>query len=279
MPPAPIQSRENPLARQLRQLSDSAHQRRRQQKTVLDGIHLVQAYCATGAHPESIIVSESGLRHPEIQQWLQAGRHPQPICFSDRLFAACSPVQAPMGIAALITYPALPLPRAPWGPCLMLEGIQDPGNLGTLLRSAAASGMRRIFLSPTCASAWSPRVCRAAMGAHFQLEIFEGADLVSLARHHEGPVLAAALTQAQPYHTQNLTGNLALLIGNEGSGLSDTLLEQARQRVYIPMQGAMESLNAAVAGSILLFERQRQQTLAQGPLSIGAAPDRTDAGS
>lgn len=258
---APIHSPDNPWARQLRQLSQSAHQRRRQRQTVLDGIHLVRAYCATGAQPVQLLVSESGRQHPELRDWLQHPTTPQALCLSDRLFAACSPVHTPVGIAALITYPTLPPPARLQEPCLMLEGLQDPGNLGTLLRSAAASGMQRIFLSPSCASAWSPRVCRAAMGAHFQLQLHEDMDLCDLARRHEGPVLAAALTQAQPYFQEDLTGQVALLIGNEGSGLSKGLLELAQRRVYIPMHGCTESLNAAVAGSILLFERQRQLAL------------------
>ncbi len=280
MPSTPIQSPDNPWARQLRQLSASAHQRRRQGKTVLDGIHLVQAYCATGAQPVQLIVSESGQRHPELQTWLQHPATPPSICLSDRLFAACSAVQSPVGIAALITYPTPEPPTRLQEPCLMLEGLQDPGNLGTLLRSAAASGMQRVFLSPSCASAWSPRVCRAAMGAHFHLAIHEDMNLCDLARRQEGPVLAAALTQAQPYYSQDLSGTLALVIGNEGSGLSEALLQQVTGRVYIPMQGSTESLNAAVAGSILLFERQRQLALRGATaLSTGGAPSRTDAGS
>ncbi len=207
-----------------------------------------------------VLVSESGLAHPEVARLLAGGRMPEPVVLSDALFAECATVQSPLGIAAIIAIPAPLLPAGSLGACLMLEDIRDPGNLGTLLRSAAAAGMPRAFLSPGCALAWAPRVLRAGMGAHFQIEIYEGVDLAGLAAHFEGRVLGAALHEARPYFDADLRGTLALVIGNEGAGISSELLARVHERLCIPMAPGIESLNAAVAGSILMFERLRQQS-------------------
>ncbi len=254
-----IRSRDNPLARQFSSLVHSSRHRHKSGLTVLDGIHLVAAYGETQGAPQTLLVSESGLRHPEVVQLLARSPMPEPVVLSDALFSECAAVQAPLGIAAIIAMPAPPLPPGPLGPCLMLEDIQDPGNLGTLLRSAAAAGIPRAFLSSGCTLAWAPRVLRAGMGAHFQIELYEGVALAELASRHEGRVLGATLHGARPYFDVDLTGTVALVIGNEGAGISSGLLAQVHERVYIPMAAGIESLNAAVAGSILMFERQRQQ--------------------
>ncbi|NDU92741.1 MAG: RNA methyltransferase, partial [Ferrovum sp.] len=210
--------------------------------------------------PQTLLVSESGLAHPEVVRLLAGGLMPEPVVLSDVLFTECATVQSPLGIAAIIAIPSLTLPAGPLGPCLMLEDIQDPGNLGTLLRSAAAAGIPRAFLSPGCALAWAPRVLRAGMGAHFQIALYEGVALPELARRFEGRVLGAALQEAHPYFDADLRGPVALVIGNEGGGISPELLAQVHERVHIPMAPGIESLNAAVAGSILMYERLRQQS-------------------
>lgn len=140
-----------------------------------------------------------------------------------------------------------------------VEGIHDPGNLGSILRSTAAAGVDHVFLSKDCVFAWSPRVIRAGQGAHFLLSIHEGADLAGLAGNFPGRVVATGLSATTNLFDTDLTGPLALLIGNEGAGLSEELLTVASHRVRIPMPGGMESLNVAAA-AICLFERVRQAT-------------------
>lgn len=255
-----IRSRDNALARQFAHLVHSSRQRHKLGLTVLDGVHLVEAYGATRGAPQTLLVSESGLAHPEVARLLAGGRMPHPVVLDDALFAECATVQSPLGIAAIIAIPSVALPSGPLGPCLMLEDIRDPGNLGTLLRSAAAAGIPRAFLSSGCALAWAPRVLRAGMGAHFQIELYEGVALPELARRFEGRVLGATLHQARACFDADLRGTVALVIGNEGAGISPELLARVHERLHIPMAPGIESLNAAVAGSILMFERLRQQS-------------------
>jgi len=142
---------------------------------------------------------------------------------------------------------------------LLLEDIQDPGNLGSMLRSAAAAGCDAIFLSTGCADAWSPRVLRAAMGGHFVLDIHERQDLPAVARAFPGALLAASLQAGSSLYDCDLRGNVAFLVGNEGAGLSASLLDTATQSIAIPMPGRVESLNAAAATAICLFEAVRQR--------------------
>jgi TrmH family RNA methyltransferase len=142
---------------------------------------------------------------------------------------------------------------------LLLEDIQDPGNLGSMLRSAAAAGCDAVFLSTGCADAWSPKVLRAAMGGHFVLNIHERQDLPGVANAFPGTLLAASLQAKRSLYDCDLRGNIAFLVGNEGAGLSAGLLDMATQTVAIPMPGKIESLNAAAATAICLFEAVRQR--------------------
>lgn len=251
-----IISRDNPTFKQLKKLADSARERRKAGQTLLDGVHLVDACLQAGMAPQLLVVSESGVAHPEVSALLTRGNAFNTVCLPDALFAEISPVETPVGLLALIEMPALPVPKNPEF-VLMLEDLQDPGNLGTILRSAAAAGVQAVWLSTGCVDAWSPKVLRAGMGAHFSLPIVERADLNEVIARFQGVALAACLG-GESLYTLDLTGPVAFLIGNEGSGLSDGLMQAAGKRFTIPMPGRIESLNAAAAASICLFERVRQ---------------------
>ena len=147
--------------------------------------------------------------------------------------------------------------------CLLLEDVQDPGNVGSMLRSAAAAGVAQVLLSKHCAFAWSPKVLRAGQGAHFHVEIHEDVDLPAWAAAYRaagGAVVAAVAAGGASLYATPLAGRAAIVIGNEGSGLSPALAAQATQRVTIPMPGGMESLNAAAAAAVCLFECARQRS-------------------
>jgi TrmH family RNA methyltransferase len=140
----------------------------------------------------------------------------------------------------------------------MLEDLQDPGNLGSILRSAAAAGVEEVYLSRKCVQAWSPRVLRAGMGAHFAVRIYEDVDLEAFTRSYAGRVFAAAADGGTPFYEAELEGRTALLFGNEGAGLTPGLRDAAHAAISIPMPGAVESLNVAAAAAVCLFERVRQ---------------------
>jgi TrmH family RNA methyltransferase len=260
-----ITSREHVLFKQLVKLEKSSRQRRLDRLTLLDGTHLIQAYHAAQQVPLKLIVNESRCEHAEIKHLLSEFSKRAEInivIFSDALFRQISPVKTPTGILALIAIP----PSEPNTVndnqvfCALLEAIQDPGNLGSILRSAAAAGISDVYLSDDCADAWSPKALRAAMGAHFSLTIHEQSDLVQVAQHFHGKVIATALQATQHLYETDLNGPVAFVFGNEGAGLSQEILHAVSEQVMIPMLDNTESLNAAAAAAICFFEKVRQQS-------------------
>jgi TrmH family RNA methyltransferase len=253
-----ITSRENAQFRQLVKLAASSRERKAQGATLLDGPHLVAAHHAAGRIAEMVVAAEGALDKPEVHRLFEAAAARQRLLLTDRLFAEVAQVAAPSGIAAVIATPRnAPLPER-LETCLLLEELQDSGNVGSILRSAAAAGVRQVFLSARSAFAWSPKTLRAAQGAHFSLDIHEGADLVALARRHPGRVIATEAHAERSLHAVELRGAVAWAFGNEGAGLSPALAAAATLRVRIPMPGAAESLNVAAAAAICLFEQVRQ---------------------
>lgn len=241
-------------------LAESAHARQKQRRTLLEGIHLLQAAAAAGVIPWVWFVDGRQDADPEIVALRQISHWPTPFILEGPEFDRNSGVNSAVGVVALIDWPQAPLqPSFSDEPCLVLDTVQDPGNVGTLLRSAAAAGLQRVVLGRGSVQVWSPKVLRAGMGAHFQLRMVEGVDLGHWLSGYRGQVLGALLDQAVNYDEVDMTGTMALVIGNEGAGLSPAVKACLHQRVRIPMAPGVESLNAAVAGSLLLFERQRQQ--------------------
>jgi RNA methyltransferase, TrmH family len=180
-----------------------------------------------------------------------------PCVLPNALFKTLTPVETPSGILALIE---IPQPDAVLqGDCMvLLENIQDPGNLGALLRVAAAAGADSVHLSHGCSEAWSPKCLRGGQGAHFQLAIHEQVDLPELVQSFAAPVYAASLGASVPLYDLDLSGRVGFAFGNEGVGLSPQLCAAA-QPFIIPMPGSVESLNVATAAAVCLFERVRQR--------------------
>jgi TrmH family RNA methyltransferase len=208
--------------------------------------------------PELLVVSSSGAGHDEVAALLSAMPSVDILHLADPLFREISGVATPVGILALVPIPQAPEPPGR-GSCVLLDAVQDAGNVGTIMRSAAAAGVTSLVLGPGCAGAWTPRVLRAAQGAHFSLEIHEQADLSALARHYGMASLAAVVAGGDSLYDLDLAGDVAWIFGNEGAGISPTLIEAAGRRVSIPMARDTESLNVAAAAAICLFETMRQQ--------------------
>lgn len=251
-----ITSPDNPLVRSVRRLLASARERRRQRRAVLDGWHLLEAYRAHGGVPECILLAARVAHAPATQAALAGLAARRIAILDDALFDTLAPVDTPTGVLTLIALPARPQRAVRLA--LLLEAIQDPGNLGSMLRSAAAAGADVVYLSKGCADPWSPRALRGGMGAQFALALDEDADLVEVACAFPGQVIATSLTASESLYELDLRGTLAFAFGNEGAGLSADLLAAATRRVRIPMPGRMESLNAAAAVAVCLFERVRQ---------------------
>lgn len=255
-----ISSRDNPFFKELLKLASSARQRRKSGQTLLDGAHLVQAYLAAGNRPQHLLVTPTALQDHEVAVLLKKASDVPFTQLDDSLFAELSELKTLSGILAQIALPAPAVSPTQSSFCLLLEDIQDPGNLGSMLRSAAAAGCDAVFLSKGCADAWSPKVLRAGMGGHFVLSIHEHADLPAVAAGFQGQVFAAAPAAKTSLYDCDLRGKLAFVFGNEGAGLSENLLHAISRHITIPMPGGVESLNVGAATAVCLFEAARQRS-------------------
>src|SRR5712671_2847747 len=254
-----IRSRDNPQVKALIRLAASSRERRRTGSTILEGEHLLRAYQDSGGLAEMVLASDSALARPEIRNLFESVPAKSRLVLADALLERVSQLVSSAGIAAVIRTP-LPSP-APQSisSCLLLENIQDPGNLGSILRTAVAAGVSQVFLSKSSVFAWSPKVIRAGMGAHFFLSIFEGVDVDEFGRSFRGSVVAMEPRARASLYELDLKGPVAWLFGNEGAGLSEGTGRLATHRVRIPMPGPAESLNVAAAVAICLFEQIRQR--------------------
>jgi TrmH family RNA methyltransferase len=180
------------------------------------------------------------------------------LSLDDALLAALCQTTTPQGVVAVAPWPELPPGQEGWS--LIVDGVQDPGNLGTLLRSAAAVGLDQVILLPGVTDPWAPKVLRAGMGAHFRVAIRMARALAQV-EAWIGPAqrLLAAAAAPTLYTEVDWTQPSALVIGSEAEGPRLTASWTGLRAIAIPMARGMESLNAAVAGSVILFEAQRQR--------------------
>jgi TrmH family RNA methyltransferase len=260
-----VTSRDNAGYKAMARLVSSGSARRKGGVSILDGAHLLGAFLDSGVKPEEVMVNAAGSEDAEIARLVERSAPARVTILSDALFKSLSTVESPTGVIALVRTPAAKAVPPDAALLVLLEGVQDPGNVGTLLRSAAAAGAGHVLLSPDCAFAWSPKVMRAAMGAHFAINIVEGADLAGFLGRYRGSSIALGAGAGPSLYDLDLTKPSAFLIGNEGAGLPEALASAATLRAHIPMPGAVESLNAATAGSICLFEAVRQRSAVTTP--------------
>jgi TrmH family RNA methyltransferase len=251
-----ITSRENAFYKELKQLATSSQARRKAARSLLDGVHLCQAYLDLHGQPLHCIVSDGALANPEVAGIV--GRCAQVTALPDVLFGAISQVEHGVYVMFLVETPRLAPPARLSESAVLLDGVQDPGNVGSILRSAAAAGIKQVYCSSGTAFCWSPKVLRAAMGAHFVLDIFENADLAQLVRGAPIAVLATSGYAKQRLYEVDLRRPVAWLLGHEGKGVSAELLELATHRVAIPHAGQVESLNVAACAAVCFFEQLRQ---------------------
>jgi TrmH family RNA methyltransferase len=252
-----IASRDNPHFKALRQLASDASTRRDEARVLIEGAHLADAFLRAGGSPRQAVVAESALGRAEVVDLLERLQGVEVLAFEDALFDAVSALPSSGGILLTIDRPVPGAAPRVTRNAVLLDRVQDPGNVGSILRTAAAAGIRDIFLSRGCAGAWSPKVVRAAMGAHFVLALFEDCDLTTLPTD-EVPWLATSPHATESIYTVDLGGPVAWLFGHEGQGVDEALMRRARG-VRIPQPGAMESLNVAASAAICLFTQVREQ--------------------
>ncbi|MEZ5661584.1 MAG: RNA methyltransferase [Burkholderiaceae bacterium] len=264
-----IESQANPRFRALLALVDSAHERRKRGRSVLEGHKLIESFVSRagadddGAALHELYVSESALGRGSIRLLLQRAAI-APVVLDDRLLKRASRQATPDGTIAVIETPVPRLPERLRGDMVYLDGLQDPGNLGTILRSCAAAGIGTVLTSPDTAFCWSPKVLRAGMGAHFALMIHEGVTADELWRRLDPaqPVWATTAPGAEAsraLYEADLKGAGLWLFGAEGQGLGEELLVASVHRLSIPQVRAVESMNVAAAVAVCLFEQRRQR--------------------
>lgn len=256
-----ISSRDNAFYKELKALACSAQARRKAGRTLLDGVHLCQSWLDLRGLPRHAVVAEGALDHPEVAAIVARveGAHGHVTLLPDALFGALSQVEHGVHLLFVIDTPAAAAPAVLTGAAVLLDGVQDPGNVGSILRSAGAAGIARVFCGPGTAFCWSPKVLRAAMGAHFVLDIVEDVDLATLVRNAAVPVLATSGYAAESLYAVDLRGDVAWVLGHEGQGVSSELLDLATRRVAVPHAGKVESLNVAACAAVCFFEALRQR--------------------
>lgn len=250
-----IASRDNAFYKQLKRLAQSGRERKQLGQTILDGVHLIEAYEATVGTLETLVVSDHALEQPEIAQLLQ---NREAVVLTEALFREAAVVDAPAGVMGVAAIPASP-PIEFAIDTIVLDGVQDPGNVGTLLRTAAAAGFRQAVLSVDCAGAWSPRVLRAGQGAHFGIAIVEAVNLPEFLAAYQGTVAVTHLAGAQSLFDAPLSSPVAWVFGSEGQGVSAEVGAMAPLKIKIPMAETTESLNVGAAAAICLFESVRRR--------------------
>lgn len=257
-----IFSRDNALYKQVRRLAQGWSDRQVSNGTVtalLEGIHLCQDWLQHHGQPTRAIFDAQRLQHtPELQDLAQAISKNLAVTLDSTLMGSVSAIAKGQGVVFVITHDVPALPNHIDQACIWLDRIQDPGNVGTILRTAAAAGITQAYLSPGCANVWSPRVLRSAQGAHFAMTLHEQVNLVQACGRLRIPLCATAVSDtAVSLYEARLPFPCAWVFGNEGQGVDPELLARAEHSIYIPQDSSVESLNVGVAVGICLFEQRR----------------------
>lgn len=257
-----ITSSQNPKIKLVRSLLGRAKERREAGAFVVEGVRLIEEAESRGWGFRFVFYDSSLSERGSllVEQILSRGIEVEEI--AEPLMRSLSVTETPQGILAVLDLIQLPVPESP-DFILIPDQIRDPGNLGTLLRTAAAAGVQAVFLPPETTDAFAPKVVRAGMGAHFRLPI-RSMKWEKIRRETAGLQMYVADMNGVSCWETDLGQPLALIIGSEAEGASKEAKEIATQSISIPMAGNMESLNAGVAGSVLMFEVVRQRRYAPG---------------
>lgn len=251
-----ITSIQNEKVKLAKMLQGAAKIRRKEGLMVLEGARLVRDALLTGHMPTFLLTTSAF--HDETVATIVRDMQLELLELTDVVMTHASDTQQPQGILGVFPLPQPNLPQHP-SHLLILDSIRDPGNLGTILRTAAAAGVDAVLLSPTCADAFAPKVLRAGMGAHFRVPL-ASLSWEEIQQYCAGkPVYIADGAGETRYDQSNWADGWALIIGSEAHGAGDNARSLATHRIRIPMAADTESLNAAVAAAVILFEAVKHQ--------------------
>jgi RNA methyltransferase, TrmH family len=264
-PPRIVQSRQNARVKELR-AAFANFSKTEQGRIAIEGEHLLLEAIATGLKIPCVFIREGN--EPLLHRF-HLPESTEILVLPSDVFTSAVRTESPQGIAALVEPPtftfdqilatsAVPL-------IVIAAGLQDPGNLGTLIRSAEAFGATGLITLSGTVSPWNQKTLRASAGSIFRLPLVAGEhEVFAVLASHQISTLAAVATEGDPLSRHDLTRPTALILGNEGSGIPPEILRLATARITIPTPGPVESLNAAIAGSILLYEASRQRATTPG---------------
>ena len=250
-----VTSRHNDLFKDLRRLLAEPTAYRKLGRVWLEGDHLCRALLERGRAPLRAIVTESGWATPTLESLARSA--PEVVCIHDALMRELSGLESPAPLGFLIEADAGVVAR-PDVDTIVLDRLQDPGNVGSILRTASAMGFAQVVALKGSVALWSPKVLRAGMGAHFALTLVEGAAIADVAALGL-PVVGTHLRDAQWLHETTLPRPLAWVFGHEGQGMSEDVTAACTLRLRIAQPGGEESLNVAAAAAMCLYESARQR--------------------
>ena len=255
-----IASEGNPAFRRWLRIASAPRAARALGHTLAEGIHLAQAAIAGAAAIDAVLIRRA-TRHPQIEPLL--GQLPTSVPryeLSAALYDRLAPVEHGVGLLLVVRIPQSTLPQQAACDAVYLDGVQDPGNVGAVIRTAAAAGVGHVLAGVGTASLWSPKVLRAGMGAHFRIGLHERVTPEELPGVLDGIWVAAVAHDAPSLWDENIPARaVGWIFGAEGGGPSPRALAVSRGRVRIPTSASVESLNVAAAAAVCLFERVRRR--------------------
>ncbi|MDP9373113.1 MAG: RNA methyltransferase [Chloroflexota bacterium] len=267
-----VTSLDNPTVKAVRALS-RRRERQRERAFMVEGVRLLADALDAGAIPRVVLIERELLGTGDEQDRLLvrlaelregAGRHMRVLEVTPQVMRSVSETESPQGIVAVFAFPERTEPREGTPLIVVADGVRDPGNLGTMLRAALGAGATILYTTPSTVDLYNPKVVRAAMGAHFRLPLRSSVGWEALDEALDGceVVWGAEAEGEEIYSEADWTAAAALVIGSEDRGLSPQGRARCTGSLAIPLSGGLESLNAAVASAVILFEAARQRRLA-----------------
>ncbi len=253
-----ITSTTNQRVQWVRTLQGKRRTRKREGLFIIEGTRLANE-AVSSRSPAKLVLYTDAVKQDDqhlIEELINLGAEAEEV--SERVMKACSDTESPQGILAVLPIPSIPPPDN-LSLALVVDRISDPGNLGTILRTAQAVGVDAVFLNPGTVDPFNPKVVRGAMGAHFHLPIIQEQPSEIEKHLRETDVWVAEVDLGPPYYDVDWNKPSAIVIGSEAHGLSDEFRSIAKGSTHIPMQDSTESLNASVAAAVILFEIARMR--------------------
>lgn len=250
-----ITSLQNEKVKLARMLQENTRTRRKEGKVVLEGVRLVRDALQAGQSPDFVLYTSDVRDEGLLRLLISIGIEPLPV--SEAVMRHISETQQPQGVLAAFPMPQASLPQQ-LDHVLILDSIRDPGNLGTILRTAAAAGVDLVLLSPACVDVYNPKVLRGGMGAHFRVPVIE-MNWGEIGHITQGLHIYIAASDGEArYDRVDWSGRWAIIIGSEAHGAGDEARQLAQMTISIPMASDSESLNAAIAAGVILFEARKR---------------------